>query len=334
MLKADSFKKTLFETTADSFTQKALALVAYQAENNPIYRQYLDCLRVDYRDIQHIEQIPFLPIEFFKYHAIISGDSSTEKTFESSGTTGESRSKHHVADLAFYEGLSERIFAELYGNLTEYHILALLPSYLERDTSSLVYMVSHFIRVSQSAHSGFYLGNIPELLQKLNYLQKNSSRKILLIGVTFALLDLAEQYAPDLSKVIVMETGGMKGRRREMLRAEVHAILRKGLNIQAVHSEYGMTELLSQGYSQADETFACPPWMRVLLREVNDPFAIDDTLRIGAVNVIDLANIDSCAFIATQDLGTIIGDNQFQILGRMDNSDIRGCNLLFEPAVF
>ncbi|AFK02758.1 acyl-protein synthetase [Emticicia oligotrophica DSM 17448] len=330
------------------FEELALEIFRFQAATNYTYKEYLAYLRVNPQQVSRIEKIPFLPIQFFKHHKIVSEGAPTQIIFESSGTTGDTTSKHLVSDLPFYEYISQRIFEQFYGPLNEFHILALLPSYLERNNSSLVYMVQSFIYRTYSRESGFYLKNTQELLQQLRLLSKQQSkRKVLLIGVTFALLDLAES-GEDLScmkdlkkRLIVMETGGMKGRRKELLREEVHEILTSAFGIEKIHSEYGMTELLSQGYSKGDGIFELPNTMRVLLREINDPFKIistvnysqknEKTLIRGGINVIDLANIDSCCFIETQDLGAYNTENQsFSIIGRFDNSDIRGCNLMYQ----
>lgn len=330
-----------------TFEELALEIFRFQAAANPVYNEYLGFLRVDPQKINRLEKIPFLPIQFFKYHKVITDHAPTQMIFESSGTTQQNTSKHYVSDLPFYEHISQKIFEQFYGPITDYHILALLPSYLERNNSSLVYMVQSFIYRSYSRESGFYLNNTAEMLEKLHQLSENSqtSRKVLLIGVTFALLDLVEN-EKDLGflqnfkdKFIVMETGGLKGRRKELLREEVHEILTSHLPIKQVHSEYGMTELLSQGYSKGEGVFELPNTMKILLREINDPFKIipsqfrsdiekETTIR-GGINVIDLANIDSCSFIETQDLGAYqVNSQQFSIIGRFDNSDIRGCNLL------
>jgi phenylacetate-coenzyme A ligase PaaK-like adenylate-forming protein len=330
-----------------TFEELALEVFRFQAANNPVYQEYLSFLRVNPQKIDRLEKIPFLPIQFFKYHKVITDYAPTQMVFESSGTTQQNTSKHYVSDLPFYEHISQKIFERFYGPITDYHILALLPSYLERNNSSLVYMVQSFIYRSYSRESGFYLNNTAELLQKLHQLSENSQthRKVLLIGVTFALLDLVESekdlgFLENLKdSLIVMETGGMKGRRKELLREEVHEILKSRLPIQHVHSEYGMTELLSQGYSKGEGVFELPNTMKILLREINDPFKIissqyrsdilkETTIR-GGINVVDLANIDSCSFIETQDLGAYqINSQQFSVIGRFDNSDIRGCNLL------
>ena len=330
------------------FEELALEIFRFQAAHNFTYKEYLHLLRVNPLAINRLEKIPFLPIQFFKYHKIVSDAAPTQIIFESSGTTGDVTSKHLVSDLPFYEYLSQKIFEQFYGPLNDFHILALLPSYLERNNSSLVYMVQSFIYRTFSRESGFYLKNTNELLRKLRQLaNQKSTRKVLLIGVTFALLDLAES-GEDLSfmqnlkdRLIVMETGGMKGRRKELLREEVHEILTGAFGVEKIHSEYGMTELLSQGYSRGDGIFELPKTMRILLREINDPFKIISTVNIpslikkdivrGGINVIDLANIDSCCFVETQDLGAYNTDNQsFSIIGRFDNSDVRGCNLMYQ----
>jgi phenylacetate-coenzyme A ligase PaaK-like adenylate-forming protein len=328
------------------FEQLALEIFRYQATENPIYRQYLHYLGTKPSKIHRVGQIPCLPISFFKTQRVVTGNIEPQLIFESSGTTGQTPSRHYVSDLPFYEAHSQQIFVQKYGPLTDYHVLALLPSYLERNNSSLVYMVQRFIYHSYSPSSGFYLDNTKELLKRLEELTQDS-RKILLLGVTFSLLDLAEGGASfdfireNQDKFIIMETGGMKGRRKELLREEVHKILTTNLGVQRIHSEYGMTELLSQGYSKGEGIFTFPPSMKVLLREVNDPFSYlpsfaignktsqSQRMKTGGINVIDLANIDSCCFVETQDLGSFTPDyNGFKVLGRFDNSDVRGCNLM------
>ncbi len=327
---SDSFKASLFDTAPDTFERQALALFGYQAEHNPIYHTYLQYLRKDINQVTSLEQIPFLPISFFKHHPVITGNVPAKVMFESSGTTGQTPSRHYVHDPGFYLKVARTIFEKQYGSLTNWHILALLPSYLQRKGSSLVYMADYFIQQSQSVESGFFLHIRHELVAKLQKL-RNSDRKTLLIGVTFALLDLAEQFPGlDLSHVTIMETGGMKGRRQELLREEVHQLLTRSFGVKSVHSEYGMTELLSQAYSSGEGIFGLPPTMKILLRDVNDPFCINNSLRSGGINVIDLANVDSCAFIETQDLGAITGPDTFRVLGRFDNSDVRGCNLMVQ----
>lgn len=332
MQSAQFFKDNLFSINAQNFEEHALSLFQWQAENNTVYREYISYLGIQVKDVQQILQIPFLPISFFKTHRVLVHDplqnSSDEHYFESSGTTGQQRSRHYVSDPAFYLEVCKDIFEQQYGKLNEYHIFALLPSYLERKHASLVAMADHFIRLSQSDLSGFYLQDYEKLLQQLEQAQ-NSKRKILLLGVSFALLDLAEKYQPNLKNVIVMETGGMKGRRKEMIREELHQVLKEGFQLDHIHAEYGMTELLSQAYAHQEGLFQTSPWMRILLRDINDPFYFDENLRYGGINVIDLANVHSCAFIETQDLGKYhTSTRTFEVLGRFDHSDIRGCNLM------
>lgn len=342
----DRLKQRVLAVTPGTFGALALDVFRYQAAENGVYRQYLHHLGLRPDAVRHVEEIPFLPLEFFKTHRVLTGPVSPEITFESSGTTGrpsgsQLTSRHAVADTAFYRTVSQRIFEQAYGPLRNRVVLALLPSYLERGNSSLVYMVRHFI--DQTAHpaSGFFLHNTDELRQTL---KKRSSgtppaahgpRPILLIGVTFALLDLAESgddwsFLGKLPNLVVMETGGMKGRRREMLREEVHGVLTRAFGLRRIHSEYGMTELLSQAYSPGEGVFHLPPTMRVLLRDVNDPFSYlrPGGRTTGGINIIDLANVDSCAFLETKDLGSHAGPNRFRVLGRFDHSDIRGCNLM------
>lgn len=331
---------------AHNFEQLSLEIFRFQLAENPIYQDYVRHLGISPSKIHRIEQIPCLPISFFKSQRILTGNVAPQLIFESSGTTGQTTSRHYVSDLPFYEAHSQQIFEQLYGPLTDYHVLALLPSYLERNNSSLVYMVQRFIYRSFSTASGFYLKNTRELLEKLRELITDS-RKILLIGVTFALLDLAEQteevafIRENADRFTIMETGGMKGRREELLRKEVHELLTSSFGVDKIHSEYGMTELLSQGYSTGDGIFNLPPAMKIFLREINDPFSYLPTFpigdrsnirergRTGGINVIDLANIDSCCFIETQDLGSFTPNyDGFRIMGRFDNSDIRGCSLM------
>lgn len=322
-------QEKIFSDEKFNFEEIALSLFEFQYFNNPIYRQFTDYLHIDFKKVQSISQIPFLPIDFFKTHSVITQNASIEKIFESSGTTGQITSKHLVADVSLYEQSFINGFDLFYGKATDWIILALLPSYLERNTSSLVYMVDDLIKKTNSEHSGFYLNNLQELAEKIVYLKENrNNKKILLIGVTFALLDFAEQFPMNLSEVVIMETGGMKGRRKEMMREEVHAILKQNFNVFHIHSEYGMTELLSQGYSAGEGIFKTPPWLKILKRDIYNPLQVSANIGRGALNVIDLANIYSCAFIATQDLVNITSDTTFEIIGRTDNSDIRGCNLM------
>ncbi|WP_276496990.1 acyl transferase [Pontibacter litorisediminis] len=311
------------------FLSTALALFRFQAQHNPIYHEYVQNLHVKPEEVQALEQIPFLPIEFFKEQKVVTGVFKPETTFYSSGTTKQARSRHLVSSLNLYHQVSERIFESFYGPLQEYVVLALLPSYLEQGGSSLVAMVDHFIRRTGQQEEGFYLRNHSQLLEALRQ-ARGRGKKVLLIGVSYALLDLAKelQGQEDFTGVTVMETGGMKGRRREMIREELHAQLIQGFNVAAIHSEYGMTELLSQGYSKGEGIFWPGYTMRLLLRDVNDPFDMSGSVRSGGINVVDLANIDSCAFIETKDIGRLHPNGSFEVLGRFDNSDIRGCNLL------
>ena len=308
---------------------KALALETFyfQAENNLVYKEYLGHLNINLEEIDSIHKIPFLPIQFFKSHRIISNTNSIEQTFLSSGTTGMTQSKHLVTDLSLYKESYLKGFTHFYGNIEEYVVLALLPSYLEREGSSLVYMVEDLIEKSHQIESGFYLNNLDDLCEVLLQLEVQN-KKVLLIGVSFALLDLIEKHQFSLKNTIVMETGGMKGKRKEMIREELHAVLKEGFGVEVIHSEYGMTELLSQGYSNGHGVFNCPPWMKIMIRDTEDPFSFLTNEKTGGINVIDLANKNSCSFIATQDLGRLYKDGSFEILGRFDNSDIRGCNLM------
>ncbi|RXQ92929.1 acyl transferase [Ancylomarina salipaludis] len=311
----------------EEFRQIAFEVFQFQATNNPVYAEYIKLLNVDVSKIDAIHKIPFLPIEFFKSHKVVSSQEEAKAIFTSSGTTGNLTSRHYVPDLGIYEDSFTKGFEAFYGPVNEYCILALLPSYLEREGSSLIYMMEKLIKDSGHPKSGFYLNNHEELIANLNEL-KSQNQKVLLLGVSFALLELAENHQLDLGEVIVMETGGMKGRRKEMTREELHAIFTSRLGVKKIHSEYGMTELLSQGYSKGDSLFKTPAWMKILIRDAYDPFSYERTGRSGGVNVIDLANLYSCSFIETQDLGKIHADGKFEILGRFDNSDIRGCNLL------
>ena len=299
----------------------------YQAENNEVYKEYLHHLNCKIDSVNQINQIPFLPIEFFKSHQIKSTTETAKAIFTSSGTTGSLTSRHFVPDLNIYEASFTKGFEQYYGSVKDYCILALLPSYMEREGSSLIYMMEHLIKDSNHSKSGFYLHNHKELIATISELKK-SNQKILLLGVSFALLDLAEKFKLDFSDVIIMETGGMKGRRKEITREELHAFLCDRLNATEIHSEYGMTELLSQAYSKGKSLFQTPSWMKIMIRDTYDPFSYEKIGRSGGVNVIDLANVHSCAFIETQDLGRLHTDGSFEILGRFDHSDIRGCNLL------
>ncbi len=311
----------------EDFQNAALEVFRYQAQENEVYKNFLNFLNVDYTTINHTNDIPFLPIQFFKKFELVSGNRAIEKIFTSSGTTGMTTSKHMVTDLALYHYSLEKCFEQFYGPLTDYTIFALLPSYLERTGSSLIDMVEYWIEKSANPKSGFYLYNHEELYENLLAHEK-TGKKAILIGVSFALLDFVEHYKMNLQHTIVMETGGMKGRKKEITRAELHHILKNGFGTEEIHSEYGMTELLSQGYSRGDLTFKSPNWMRILIRETEDPLKYVTEGKTGGVNVIDLANYNSISFIATDDLGKKISQNQFEILGRFDHSDVRGCNLM------
>lgn len=322
------FNRGIFSISSqEEFNSIALELFAFQFENNPIYRSFCDLLYKHPGDINTIEEIPFLPISFFKSKQIISGNGQVEKIFTSSGTTGSVTSKHEVLDLELYQKSYTYGFQHFYGDIKDYAILGLLPSYLERDGSSLIYMVEGLIKTSKYPQSGFYMYNHQELQDTLLELE-SSQTPTLLIGVSFALLDFIEKYPQNLHHTIVMETGGMKGRRKELIREDLHQLLQKGFGVNSIHSEYGMTELLSQAYSKGQGIFKCPPWMKVLTRDTEDPFHILDSNKTGGLNIIDLANSNSCSFIATQDLGRVEANGDFQVIGRFDHSDIRGCNLM------
>ncbi|MCG9792162.1 LuxE/PaaK family acyltransferase [Flavobacterium algicola] len=309
------------------FEKIALKTFRFQYENNLVYREFCNHLKTDVHKVKSLKQIPFLPIQFFKSHSVVSNHDPVETTFTSSGTTGMITSKHLVTDVSIYEESYRNAFSEFYGNIEDYVVLALLPSYLEREGSSLIHMVENLINLSNHAESGFYLHNHDDLIQKLIKLNQDG-QNVLLIGVTYALLDLIEKQRFQLQNIIIMETGGMKGKRKEMIREELHDILCDGFGVNAIHSEYGMTELLSQAYSLGDGIFECPSWMQILVRDTEDALTYVPTGKTGGINVIDLANINSCSFIATQDLGKKYPNNSFEVLGRFDNSDIRGCNLM------
>jgi phenylacetate-coenzyme A ligase PaaK-like adenylate-forming protein len=309
------------------FEKITLKVFRHQYDNNEVYRYFCSLLGKDKLNVKSVREIPFLPIQFFKSHDITSSQEPVQQVFTSSGTTGMATSRHLVTDLSYYEQSFRLAFSQFYGNIEDYAVLALLPSYLEREGSSLIYMVQDLIEGSNNPDSGFYLHNYDELIKKLLSLD-NSGQNVLLIGVTYALLDLIEKQDFSLRNTIVMETGGMKGRRREMIREELHTVLCKGFNVSKIHSEYGMTELLSQAYSLGDGIFECPPWMDILIRDTEDALSLVDYGKTGGINVIDLANYNSCSFIATQDLGKKYSNQSFEVLGRFDNSDIRGCNLM------
>lgn len=309
------------------FEKMALKVFRFQYENNQVYREFCDFLKVEKGNIKSLQQIPFLPIQFFKSHKIVSNSNTIQETFTSSGTTGLISSQHYITDVSLYKESYRNAFSEFYGNIQDYTILALLPSYLERQGSSLIYMVKDLIELSNNPDSGFYLHNYNELTAKLIELD-SSGKNVILIGVTYALLDLIEHQNFKLKNTIIMETGGMKGKRKEMIREELHDILCKSFGVYSIHSEYGMTELLSQAYSLGNGIFECPNWMNILIRDTEDALSFVVTGKTGGINIIDLANINSCSFIATQDLGKKYQNNSFEVLGRFDNSDIRGCNLM------
>lgn len=311
----------------EEFNALALKIFHFQYSENEVYRRFCDLLQTDTQKVDSIKKIPFLPIEFFKSEKVISSSEEAEIVFTSSGTTGQQKSKHFVTDLEIYVESFRRGFEYFYNNVEDYAVLALLPSYLEREGSSLIFMAKDLIERSRNPHSGFYLNDLEALKDKLQLLEQQH-QKVLLIGVSFALLDLAEGSSFHLKNTIVMETGGMKGRRKEMIRAELHEVLKNGFGVEKIHSEYGMTELLSQAYSTGDGVFECPPWMKILIRDPEDALSLLPPGKTGGLNIIDLANINSCSFIATQDLGKYLENGKTEILGRFDNSDIRGCNLL------
>jgi phenylacetate-coenzyme A ligase PaaK-like adenylate-forming protein len=323
-----SFEDRLNNSSEEEFNELALALFTYQAGHNLLYKQYIQTLGVSIDDITNISQIPFLPISFFKSHQIKTASWESEHVFESSGTTGMETSKHQVNNLEDYLKNASGIFQNCYGDITDFHFLALLPSYLERNNSSLVFMMDHFIKVSDSEYSGFYLDEIKQLIGVLEALSNDKSKKTVLVGVTFALLDMVEKFDLDFPELIVMETGGMKGRRKEMIREEVHALLKKGFGTNNIHSEYGMTELLSQAYSKSSGVFHENEKMKIIVRDINDPLTMLDQGMTGGLNIIDLANIHTCGFIETQDMGRKLSPTTFEVLGRFDNSDVRGCSLM------
>jgi phenylacetate-coenzyme A ligase PaaK-like adenylate-forming protein len=340
-----SWNHKVFEVKEENFEALALEVFNFQYENNPVYQTYVRALQVNPASVCFFGQIPFLPIRFFKSHEVKTGLFESQAVFESSGTTGSVNSRHLVKDLSLYEESFIGSFELFYGPVKDWCIIGLLPSYLERKNSSLIYMTDKLIHLSEHPQSGFYLDEYEKLFAVLNELEKHQ-QKTLLIGVTFALLDLAEKYSLPLRHTVVMETGGMKGRREEMIRPQVHSILQKAFHVPFIHSEYGMTELLSQAYSKGKGIFNCPPWMKVLIREDEDPFNVQSlvgssesgvqltthhsplTTLTGAINLIDLANIYSCSFIATDDIGKLYSDGSFEVLGRMDGSDLRGCSLM------
>ncbi|QBA65097.1 acyl transferase [Muriicola soli] len=309
------------------FDAAVISVFRFQYENNLVYREFCQHMGTKPSDINRVEDIPFLPIEFFRKKQLSCSSSKPELIFTSSGTTSSLPSKHFIADVGIYEHSFRKSFERFYGNPEDFCILALLPSYLERSGSSLVYMVRDLIELSRHPKSGFYLDNLHTLANHLQLLEEEKT-KTLLIGVSFALMDLAERHPMELNNTVIMETGGMKGQRKELIREELHRYLSEAFHLEKVHSEYGMTELLSQAYSQGDGVFNSPPWMKVLIRDTEDPLSFIEPGKTGGVNIIDLANLYSCSFIATQDLGRLCPEGGFEILGRFDNADIRGCNLM------
>ncbi len=322
---AEQLRAAIFSSS--NYDALALEVFRYQAKHVAVYREFLELLGVDAERLNHVHEIPHLPVEMFKKFSIIAEGHTPQQIFTSSGTTGQITSQHPVADLSLYEESFGRCFELFYGDVRDYVVLALLPSYLERSGSSLVYMANNLIVRSGRSESGFYLHNLAELSEKLQQLNA-AGQKVLLLGVTYALLDLAEQFPQPLPHTTIMETGGMKGRRREMIREEVHAQLSGAFGSSQIHSEYGMTELLSQAYSNGSGIFRCPPWMRISIREMNDPLSLAAHGKTGGISITDLANLHSCSFIATSDLGKLNPDGSFEVLGRFDNSDVRGCNLM------
>ncbi len=328
-----TLQNIILNTTEHNFVENALQVFNFQYVHNEMYRSYCDLLKINTKNINSLEKIPYLPIQFFKSKIIKTTPFETDIVFESSGTTGSVNSKHFIKDLRLYEESFLQTFRQFYGNEKDYCVIGLLPSYLERKGSSLVYMVNDLIQKSGKKESGFYLYDY-ENLKKILLENEAAKQPTILIGVTYALVDFAEKNTMQLNHSIIMETGGMKGRRKEMTRKEVHSLLINNLGVQTVHSEYGMTELLSQAYSKADGIFECPPWMKILVRSEDDPFNITvaenvkHTYATGAVNIIDLANMYSCSFIATDDAGKLFSNNSFEITGRLENSDIRGCSLM------
>ena len=324
-------------STSEQFKQMALSVFNFQLTANQVYRNYIIALKIDPDKILELEQIPFMPIEFFKTQIVESRirkqetnnnhESNAEDQLTVFKSSGAIQSKHYVSDISVYEKSYKKGFDFFYGNIEDYCVLALLPSYLDREGSSLIYMAEDLIKSSKRSSSGFYLNNYHELILKLKE-QELKKQKTILLGVTYALLDLIEIQKFQLKNTIIMETGGMKGKRVEMVREELHGLLCRGFDVEQIQSEYGMTELLSQAYSKGNGIFNCPPWMKILIRDTNDPFSFLPNNKTGGINIIDLANINSCSFIATQDLGKSYSDNSFEVLGRFDSSDLRGCNLL------
>ena len=322
-----NFEKIFDIKNHSEFKKQCLDIYNFQYENNMVYQNYCNMICEDPTDLNEINKIPFLPISFFKTKKILSTD-NFEKVFYSSGTTTNSRSKHFIFSLKLYQKSFINNFKLNYSDITQYTILALLPNYYENKDSSLIYMIEKLIKLSKSKESGFFLDDYINLSKKLIELDTKKERKTILIGVPYALLDMIDFNQFQLNNTIIMETGGMKGRRKEMVRTELHEKLKRGFGVSKIHSEYGMTELLSQAYSKGDGVFKTPSWMKVIIRDINDAQNLDFNKKSGAINIIDLANYNSCSFIATDDMGKYINDDEFELIGRVDNSDIRGCNLL------
>ena len=322
-----NFEKIFNIQNHSDFKKQCLDIYHFQYQNNYVYQNYCNMICENPININDINKIPFLPISFFKTKKILSVD-KFEKVFYSSGTTTKSRSKHFIADLKLYQESFINNFRLNYGDINQYTIIALLPNYYENKDSSLIYMVERLIKLTKSNESGFYLDDYSKLSKKLIELEIKNNRKTILIGVPYALLDLIDFNQFQLNNTIIMETGGMKGKRKEMVRKELHEKLKLGFGVKKIHSEYGMTELLSQAYSKGDGIFKTPSWMKVFIRDINDAQNLDFNKKSGAINIIDLANYNSCSFIATDDMGKLVNDDEFEVIGRIDNSDVRGCNLL------
>ena len=322
-----NFEKIFNIQNHSDFKKQCLDIYHFQYQNNYVYQNYCNMICENPININEINKIPFLPISFFKTKKILSVD-KFEKVFYSSGTTTKSRSKHFISDLKLYQESFINNFRLNYGDINQYTIIALLPNYYENKDSSLIYMVERLIKLTKSNESGFYLDDYSKLSKKLIELEIKNNRKTILIGVPYALLDLIDFNQFQLNNTIIMETGGMKGKRKEMVRKELHEKLKLGFGVKKIHSEYGMTELLSQAYSKGDGVFKTASWMKVFIRDINDAQNLDFNKKSGAINIIDLANYNSCSFIATDDMGKLVNDDEFEVIGRIDNSDVRGCNLL------
>ena len=322
-----NFGKIFNIKNQSSFNKYCLDIYHFQYRNNLVYKKFCNMICENPMNINEITKIPFLPISFFKTKKILSVD-KFEKVFYSSGTTTNSRSKHFISDLKLYEESFIKNFKNNFGELNKYTIIALLPNYYENESSSLIYMVEKLIKLTKSNESGFFLDDYTNISKKLNQLDSKNDRKTILIGVPYALLDLLDFNQFCLNNTIIMETGGMKGRRKELVRNELHEKLKSGFGVNQIHSEYGMTELLSQAYSKGNGIFSTPAWMKVLIRDVNDAQNLNFNKKSGAINIIDLANYNSCSFIATDDMGKFVSESEFEVIGRIDNSDVRGCNLL------